>query len=146
MIEQISLNSSVDNSDLSILLDAVGTLYLENHCYPVTIFKNDTKNSVNLTNFVEISCFELNGQSYAVLQVESGSIDTDLDPTDLLTERELQIAILVALGRPNKQIATQLKISEWTVSTHLRRIFTKLGVRSRAAMVYRCSSLIQQKL
>jgi DNA-binding NarL/FixJ family response regulator len=51
-----------------------------------------------------------------------------------------------ALGKQNKHIAKQLKISEWTVSTHLRRIFAKLGVASRAAMVYRCSSLIHGNL
>jgi DNA-binding CsgD family transcriptional regulator len=81
-----------------------------------------------------------------ILTTEPISTDLDLDPTDILTERELEIAILVALGRQNKQIAKQLNISEWTVSTHLRRIFTKLGVGSCAAMVYRCSSLINRNL
>jgi DNA-binding CsgD family transcriptional regulator len=57
---------------------------------------------------------------------------------DLLTARELQIVSLVAEGRVNKQIAGTLRISEWTVSTHLRRIFAKLGVETRAAMVSRC--------
>lgn len=61
---------------------------------------------------------------------------------DLLTARELQIAAFVALGHSNKQIANRLQISEWTVSTHLRRTFIKLGVDSRAAMVYRCAPLI----
>jgi len=52
-----------------------------------------------------------------------------------LSPRECEIARLVAAGHPNKVIASMLKISSWTVSTHLRRIFTKLGVSSRAAMV-----------
>jgi DNA-binding CsgD family transcriptional regulator len=56
----------------------------------------------------------------------------------LLTARELQIAALVAEGRVNKQIAAELNISEWTVSTHLRRIFAKLDVDTRAAMVSKC--------
>jgi len=56
----------------------------------------------------------------------------------LLTARELQIATLVAEGRVNKQIAAELNISEWTVSTHLRRIFAKLSVDTRAAMVSKC--------
>ncbi len=64
---------------------------------------------------------------------------------NLLTLRELQIVILVADGLGNKQIADRLHISEWTVSTHLRRIFTKLQVDSRAAMVYRCSTLLQRE-
>jgi DNA-binding CsgD family transcriptional regulator len=57
---------------------------------------------------------------------------------ELLTARELEIAALVADGCVNKQIAGALGISEWTVSTHLRRIFVKLGIDSRAAMVARC--------
>ncbi|MCF6147064.1 MAG: response regulator transcription factor [Candidatus Kuenenia sp.] len=61
---------------------------------------------------------------------------------ELLTRRELQIVMLVAEGKVNKQIAHQLNISEWTVSTHLRRIFSKLGVDSRASMVYQCSEVI----
>jgi DNA-binding CsgD family transcriptional regulator len=56
----------------------------------------------------------------------------------MLTARELQIAALVAEGRINKQIAAELEISEWTVSTHLRRIFAKLDVDTRAAMVTKC--------
>ena len=42
---------------------------------------------------------------------------------------------MVAKGHPNKVIADVLNISSWTVCTHLRRIFAKLGVGSRAAMV-----------
>jgi DNA-binding CsgD family transcriptional regulator len=56
----------------------------------------------------------------------------------LLTERELQIVTLVAEGLVNKEIGVKLSISEWTVSTHLRRIFAKLGVDRRAAMVSKC--------
>ncbi len=63
-------------------------------------------------------------------------------PASLLTARELQIAALVAEGLVNKQIAAELSISEWTVSTHLRRIFAKLGVDTRAAMVGRCASIL----
>ena len=54
-----------------------------------------------------------------------------------LSPREQEIARMVAQGYPNKTIAAVLDISSWTVSTYLRRIFAKLGVRSRAAMVAR---------
>jgi two-component system, NarL family, nitrate/nitrite response regulator NarL len=54
-----------------------------------------------------------------------------------LSPRELEIACLIAQGQPNKCIANTLSISPCTVSTHLRRIFIKLGVTSRAAMVAR---------
>ena len=42
---------------------------------------------------------------------------------------------MVAQGYPNKTIAALLEISSFTVSSYLRRIFAKLGVNSRAAMV-----------
>jgi DNA-binding CsgD family transcriptional regulator len=54
-----------------------------------------------------------------------------------LSPREQEIARMVARGYPNKTIAAVLDISTWTVSTHLRRMFAKLGVTSRAAMVAR---------
>ena len=54
---------------------------------------------------------------------------------DALSPREREIARMVAQGFTNKMIASVLDISLWTVSTHLRRIFAKLGVSTRAAMV-----------
>ena len=52
-----------------------------------------------------------------------------------LSPREREVARMIAKGYPNKIIASVLDISVWTVSTHLRRIFAKLGVTSRTAMV-----------
>ncbi|MBF2075305.1 MAG: helix-turn-helix transcriptional regulator [Synechococcales cyanobacterium C42_A2020_086] len=49
----------------------------------------------------------------------------------------LEFGQLVAQEHPNKHISSILGISPWTVSTYLRRIFTKLGVASRTAMVAR---------
>jgi two-component system, NarL family, nitrate/nitrite response regulator NarL len=54
-----------------------------------------------------------------------------------LSPREKEIVRMVADGRPTKVIAGVLNISCWTVSAHLRRIFAKLGVTSRPAMVAR---------
>jgi DNA-binding CsgD family transcriptional regulator len=58
-----------------------------------------------------------------------------------LSPREREIVRMVALGRQNKVIASVLNISSWTVCTHLRRIFAKLGVTSRAAMVARVADI-----
>jgi DNA-binding CsgD family transcriptional regulator len=52
-----------------------------------------------------------------------------------LSPREQEIARLVAKGYPNKMIASVLDISCWTVGTYLRRMFAKVGVCSRAALV-----------
>jgi DNA-binding CsgD family transcriptional regulator len=58
-------------------------------------------------------------------------------PPLALSPREREIARMIARGLPNKSIAAALEISVWTVGTYLRRIFSKLGVSSRAAMVAR---------
>ena len=51
-----------------------------------------------------------------------------------LTARELDVARLVAEGRPNKQVAAALFLSEKTVEHHLSRVYAKFGVRSRAEL------------
>jgi DNA-binding NarL/FixJ family response regulator len=48
-----------------------------------------------------------------------------------LSERERQIAVLVARGLKNKDIAAELSISENTVKRHLQSIFSKTGTRDR---------------
>jgi len=68
-------------------------------------------------------------------QAEPG--DPPPDPHPSLSPREFEVARMVAKGYANKSIASVLEISSWTVSSHLRRIYTKLGVTSRAAMVAR---------
>jgi DNA-binding CsgD family transcriptional regulator len=83
----------------------------------------------------------LGGRRFRLVPVEEIQLPAHKSPASLLTARELQIVALVAEGRVNKQIASDLGISEWTVSTHLRRIFCKLGVDTRAAMVSKCASM-----
>jgi ATP/maltotriose-dependent transcriptional regulator MalT len=51
-----------------------------------------------------------------------------------LTGRELQVAWLVVDRKTNPQIAAELFLSQKTVETHLRNIFHKMGVTTRAAL------------
>jgi len=51
---------------------------------------------------------------------------------DALTSAERQVAGLAAAGRSNKQIAQHLFITTGTVETHLRHVFQKLDIASRA--------------
>lgn len=98
---------------------------------------------LNIINFSIADSFYLDDQFCVIVQVQLSGSEAELDLASLLTARELQVATLVAQGLPNKKVAKQLRISEWTVATHLRRIFAKLHVDSRAAMVFQCASLIQ---
>ena len=52
-----------------------------------------------------------------------------------VTARELDVLRLIGRGATNAEIATELFVSEGTVKTHIGHIFTKLGLRDRAAAV-----------
>lgn len=64
-----------------------------------------------------------------------GADDEPDDRLDSLTARELQIAHRISDGHCDKVIAHALGISEYTVREHVRRIFSKLGVCKRTAIV-----------
>jgi DNA-binding NarL/FixJ family response regulator len=51
-----------------------------------------------------------------------------------LTEREVGVLREVARGRPNKEVARTLFISEATVHSHVLNIYTKIGFNSRAGV------------
>lgn len=59
----------------------------------------------------------------------------DVSAVDQLTPRELQIARFVSAGETNRSIATLMFLSPRTVSYHLRKIFIKLGLSSRAELI-----------
>lgn len=79
---------------------------------------------------------DIGGRRYLLVRLPP----TARDPPGL-SPRELEIVRLIAEGHPNKVIAAVLDISAWTVSTHIRRIFGKLSVTSRAAMVARMAKV-----
>jgi len=56
------------------------------------------------------------------------------DADGALTDREQEIAELVAAGRTNREVAEQLVLSPKTIEAHLRNIYAKLGVRSRVEL------------
>jgi len=62
-------------------------------------------------------------------------LEKPLTPRISFSPRESEIARMVAKGYPNKTIAAVLEVSSWTVCTHIRRMFAKLAVSSRTAMV-----------
>ncbi|MET0499423.1 MAG: LuxR C-terminal-related transcriptional regulator [Steroidobacteraceae bacterium] len=60
---------------------------------------------------------------------------------DFLSARESDVLMLVCHGLSNKRIALSLAIAPETVKAHVKRIFIKLEVGSRAQAVFRASSL-----
>lgn len=61
---------------------------------------------------------------------------------DSLTSRERQILLRVASGRPNKQIAAELKLSEVTVKVHRRHVMHKMKAKSLADLVRMADKLL----
>jgi DNA-binding NarL/FixJ family response regulator len=67
----------------------------------------------------------------------SGETARQRDPStlDQLTPQELQIVRFVGQGATNRDVAAQLFLSPRTIDYHLRQVFTKLGISSRAELI-----------
>lgn len=160
MTRQINISKTSHQSEVNRVeySKIISEFCIRNSCYRIIHQEDYKKNiqenslricadSIDLSS-IEISKpvgqFEVDGELYVIVLANQHFEHITPSGAEILTERESQIAALVALGHSNKQVAHQLHISEWTVSAHLRRIFIKLGVDSRAAMVYHCASLIQR--
>lgn len=103
---------------------AVASTDTESLCTPCTI--NETPHEVLMD-------VEANGIRCLLVRAQSRPPRMQ----DHLSPREQEIARLVAEGYPDKTIAAVLDISANTVNTYVRRMFAKLGVNTRAAMVAR---------
>ncbi len=77
----------------------------------------------------ESRCLSLGDASTA--SPSSGSVSS---PTALLTERELETALLVSRGRTNREIADELFLSPKTIENTLAKVYRKLDVRSRTEL------------
>jgi DNA-binding CsgD family transcriptional regulator len=77
--------------------------------------------------------FQELGAAPDLAQLARVSRAAGFDAVGGLTKREVQVLALVAAGKSNRAIATELFLSEKTVERHLSNILTKLGVGSRTA-------------
>ena len=60
----------------------------------------------------------------------TGAAAADLGP-ELLTAREAEVLELLQAGRSNAEIAHELHVSVETIRTHARRVYRKVGVKTR---------------
>ncbi len=97
-------------------------------CYLVPEDARDATAGVRVVGFVTIG-----KRRYSICSDQPGVSS----PTDVLTARELQIAVLLAQGFDSKAIGRRLGISSSTVGTHRTRVYAKLGVASRRALAAR---------
>jgi DNA-binding CsgD family transcriptional regulator len=78
------------------------------------------------------------GTPYTLYEAESDERVTGAAPlrpvSEILTRRELQVALLISDGRCDKEIARHLGISGYTVREHIRRMFAKLKISRRSAV------------
>lgn len=106
-----------------------GAVPMERLAYCVEVLQN--KIASNL-----LSSLLAGGKGYRALisVVDPASNDQGSKISDL-SARETEVARLVCQGKQNKEIAWLASISECTVENHLRRIYQKLGIHNRAALV-----------
>jgi DNA-binding CsgD family transcriptional regulator len=84
----------------------------------------ETFEDLGAVRWAEVTAAELRATGETVRQ-------RDADPRAALTPQELQVCLLLVGGRTTREAAAALFLSPKTVEYHLRKVYTKLGIRSR---------------
>lgn len=70
-----------------------------------------------------------------VITMEQQNQNSELSISEMLTRREREIAALLIKGKTYRTIANELHVSENTVKTHVKNIYSKTGVNNRAELI-----------
>jgi DNA-binding NarL/FixJ family response regulator len=77
----------------------------------------------------------VNQRPIATTVDKCNAVAEPMPPTDTLTDREREVILLVRRGLSNRDIASELCLSETTIRHHLTSIFDKIGVSSRQKLL-----------
>ncbi len=75
-------------------------------------------------------------EAFAEVIAQNINSDKDKKTHELLSDREFQIFRLIALGKPIKEIANELNLSQSTINTYRLRIFDKMNMKSNIELIY----------
>jgi DNA-binding NarL/FixJ family response regulator len=89
-----------------------------------------------------VGTFTAAGRCYGIFCRQN--VSSEADPVELLTPRELEVALLVAGGYGTKAVARRLRISFHTVRVHVCRIYTKLGLHKQTELAARMTTRFQK--
>ncbi len=128
LINPLTLNNSKKNlNNLLSHYSKTNVIGLISNHYDRNLYDNFADNIFITDNYETIK------QIIAKHFNTAPSSANDVDNT--LSEREIDVLKLLAIGKSNKEIAEQLFISIHTVISHRKNISNKLGVKSTAALV-----------
>jgi DNA-binding NarL/FixJ family response regulator len=93
-----------------------------------------------LETFERLGAVPWAARARAELAASGQNLAPRLATRETLTAQELHVALLVAEGKSNREVAATLFLSEKTIEHHLHNVFAKLGVKSRTQLVRRLVS------
>ncbi|HEV2787304.1 MAG TPA: helix-turn-helix transcriptional regulator [Solirubrobacteraceae bacterium] len=96
-----------------------------------------TEDESDANKITPVASFTCGGERYVLCCEEPRRLREE----PRFSARELEIARLISRGHTTRTVAAVLEISPWTVSTYVRRMFAKLDVASRSALVAQLASL-----
>ena len=80
-------------------------------------------------------------QQQSVAEASAQELTKFSSLSDLLTKSERQVAYELLRGKSNKEIARDATLTEYAVENHLRRMYRKLSVRNRTALILKLNSI-----
>jgi DNA-binding NarL/FixJ family response regulator len=123
----IACGQNANESDISRALLVGADGYLNKECGPLEFI--DTVRGATVGQLV------LAGVSSGLLGRIADGLQQPASPEPVLTDRELEVLTVASEGLTARQIGHRLGVRERTVTTHLGRIYRKLGTGSRVAAI-----------